>query len=33
VFIADVVEVELAEPGTPLIYANRSYGTPHRIAA
>ncbi len=28
VFIADVVDVELAEPGRPLIYASRAYGVP-----
>ena len=28
VFIADVVDIELAEPGQPLIYASRSYGVP-----
>ena len=28
VFIADVVDIELAEPGRPLIYAGRAYGVP-----
>jgi len=28
VFIADVVDIELAEPGRPLIYAGRTYGVP-----
>src|SRR5262249_24583884 len=28
VFIADVVDIELAEPGRPLIYADRAYGVP-----
>ena len=28
VFIADVVDIELAEPGSPLIYAGRAYGVP-----
>ena len=28
VFIADVVDMELAEPGRPLIYASRAYGVP-----
>jgi flavin reductase (DIM6/NTAB) family NADH-FMN oxidoreductase RutF len=28
VFIADVVDIELAEPGRPLIYASRAYGVP-----
>jgi flavin reductase (DIM6/NTAB) family NADH-FMN oxidoreductase RutF len=27
IFIADVVDIELAKPGSPLVYANRSYGT------
>ena len=26
IFVADVVDIELAEPGAPLVYANRSYG-------
>jgi flavin reductase (DIM6/NTAB) family NADH-FMN oxidoreductase RutF len=28
VFIADVVDIELTEPGHPLIYASRAYGVP-----